>query len=94
MIEWYRRCAASRLKVGQRLKKDSLTVTFYKSECKNYRGINLWSVVGNLYSRILIYYVQKMTADMISDEQDSFRPGRGYVNQLLSVRQLVEKASQ
>ena len=49
------------------------------TECKNYRGISLLSVVGKIYAGILIDRVRRVTVGLIDDEQGVFREGRGCV---------------
>ena len=46
-----------------------------RHECKNYRGVSLLSVVGNIYAGILAYRVCKVTGVPIDDEQGSFMEG-------------------
>ena len=48
-----------------------------KSECKNYRGISLLSMVEKIYAGILVDRVHRVTGDLIDDEQGGFRAGRG-----------------
>ena len=43
-------------------------------EYNNYRGISL---VGEIYTGILVERVLKATEDLIDDEQSVFRTGRG-----------------
>ena len=50
------------------------------SECKNYRGISLLSVVEKIYAEILVDRVRRMTGVLIDDEQGGFRAGRGCVD--------------
>ena len=49
-----------------------------KTECSNYRGISLLSVVGKIYAGVLIDKVCKVT-DLIEVEERGFRAGRGCV---------------
>ena len=58
----------------------AVTVPLYKgkgerTECSNYRGISLLSVVGKIYAGILVDRVHK-TEGLINDEQGGFRAGR------------------
>ena len=53
-----------------------------RTECKNYRGIILLSVVGNIYAGILADRVHRLTGGLIDDGQGGFRAGRGCVNQI------------
>ena len=51
----------------------AVIVPLYKSkgernECKNYRGISLFSVVGEIYAGILINRVRRVTGDLLDDE--------------------------
>ncbi len=55
-----------------------------KEECNNYRGINLLSVPGRIYGRILNERVMKIT------EQGGFWKNRGCVDQISAVKILVE----
>ena len=38
-----------------------------RSECKNYRGINLLSVAGKIYGGILVDRVRRLTGCLIDD---------------------------
>ena len=40
-----------------------------RTECKNYRGISLLSVVGKIYAGILVDRVCRVTGYLIDDEQ-------------------------
>ena len=62
-----------------------------KKECNNYRGISLLSVVGKLYGRIVIGRVKQITEMSIGEEQGGFREGRGCVDQVFTLRMIVEK---
>ena len=66
--------------------KDWRFVSLYKgkgerNKCKNCRGISLLSVVGKIYSRILVDRVRRVTGGLKDDEQGGFREGRGCVDQ-------------
>ena len=63
-----------------------------RTECKNYRGITLLSVVGKIYAGILVDRVRRVTGGLIDDEQGSFREGRGCVDQIFTLNQISEKA--
>ena len=62
-----------------------------KFECSNSRGISLLSVVGKLFDRVLIKRVRTGTEYAVGEEQCGFRQGRGYMDQVFSVRQVYEK---
>ena len=61
-------------------------------KCKNYRGISLLSVVGKIYADISVDRVHSVTGSLIDDEQGGCRAGRGYVDQILTLIQIDEKA--
>ena len=76
MTEWwigsggYVKCA---LKVPEDW-RSAMIVSLYKdkgerTECKNYRGINLLSVVGKIYVWILVDRVCKVSKGLNDDEQ-------------------------
>ena len=62
-----------------------------KTECKNYRGISLLSVVGKIYVGILVYRVHRVNGSLIDDEQGCFRAGMGCVDQIFILKQIGEK---
>ena len=62
-----------------------------RTECKNYRGISLLSVVGKIYAGILINRVHRVTGGLIDDEQGAFREGKGCVDQIFTLKQIGDK---
>ena len=76
--------------------QDACLVPLYKGKgdkmkCMNYRGISLLSVVGKIYGRVLIERVKAITEGQIGEEQGGFREGRGCVDQVFTLRMLMEK---
>ena len=59
-----------------------------RTECKNYKGINLLRVVGKIYAGIL---VDRVTGGLTDDEQGSFRAGRRCLDQIFTLKQIGEK---
>lgn len=59
-----------------------------KSKCKNYRDINLLSVVRKMYKRILIKPARRITNEILSQQQRSFTTGGICVDQVF-VRQVA-----
>ena len=53
-----------------------------RTECKKYRGISLLSVVEQIYVKILVDRVRRVTGSLIDDEKGGFRAGRGFVDQI------------
>ena len=60
-------------------------------ECTNYRGISLLSVVGKVFARVLNDRVKGLTEGSVMDEQGGFRSGRGCLDQIFAVKQVIEK---
>ena len=49
-------------------------------------------MVGKIYSGILADTVRRVTGGLIDDEQGGFRAGRGYVDQIFTIKQIDERA--
>ena len=62
-----------------------------RTEYKNYRGISLLTVVGKIYAGILVDKVCRVTEGLIEDEQGDFRSGRGCVDQIFILSQIVRR---
>lgn len=62
-----------------------------KSDCKNYRGISLLSVPGKVFTKVLQRRMKCYVEEAVAEEQAGFRPGRGTVDQLFTIRQIAEK---
>ena len=60
-------------------------------DCSNFRGVSLLSVVGKVYSRVLINRIRDKTENMIAEVQGGFRRGRGRTDLIFIVRQICEK---
>ncbi len=76
--------------------KRAIIVPLYKdrgsrSECSSYRGISLLSVPGKVYGRILTERLMEVTEGKVSKEQEGFRKGRGCVDQIFTMKILVEE---
>ncbi|KAL1454893.1 hypothetical protein WDU94_009023 [Cyamophila willieti] len=82
---------------GERIPEDwreSIIVPIYKEkgdiqDCANYRGIKLMSHTMKLYERIIDKRLRKETC--ISENQFGFMPGRGTMDAVFAIRQLLEK---
>ena len=62
-----------------------------KLNCENYRGISLLSHAGKVFSIILQRRIMKKTEEVLSETQAGFRPGRSTMDQLFTLRQIMEK---
>ncbi|TWW77636.1 R2 Retrovirus-related Pol polyprotein from type I retrotransposable element [Takifugu flavidus] len=60
--------------------------------CSNYRGITLLSLPGKVYSGVLERRVRRIVEPRIQEEQCSFCPGRGTVDQLYTLSRVFEGA--
>ena len=52
------------------------------------------SVVRKICTGILVDRVRRVTEGLMDDEQGSFSEGRGFVNQILTLKQIGEKAQE
>lgn len=76
--------------------RDANIVTLYKnkgdrSDCNNYRGISLLSIVGKLFARIALNRLQKLADQVYPESQCGFRSKRSTIDMVFSLRQLQEK---
>ena len=62
-----------------------------KTRCENYRGISLLSVVGKVLAQVIRARLQAFREITAREEQCGFRPGRGCIDQIFSVRQVLEE---
>ncbi len=62
-----------------------------RGDCGSYRDISLLSVPGKVYGKAITERVQRLTEEKIGEEQGEFRKGRGCVDQIFSLRMVVEK---
>src|SRR5678815_4862183 len=62
-----------------------------KGNCRNYRGISVLSVVGKIYAGILVERVRQVTEGLIGKEQGAFRNCRGCVDQIFTLKLMIEK---
>ena len=61
-----------------------------KLECGNYRGISLISVPSKVFMRVLLNRMKPKIEEGLREEQDGFRGGRSTVDQIFSLRQILE----
>ncbi len=62
-----------------------------RADCGKYRGIDLLSVVGKIYARVVCDRLRLITDAVLMDEQGGFRVRRGCVDQIFAVTQVTEK---
>ena len=81
---------------GDRIPRDwkvSYINSIYKrgnrNECSNYRGISITSSIGKLYERVLKVRIEGEAAEI--EEQSGFRAGRSCVDNMFTLKHLIEK---
>jgi endonuclease/exonuclease/phosphatase family metal-dependent hydrolase len=62
-----------------------------RMDCRNYRGVTLLSVVYKIFSGVLRARLSKYAERMIGEYQSGFREGRGTIDQVFTIRQIMEK---
>ena len=62
------------------------------SVCGNWRGINLLSVSGKIFCRVLLQRVRQSIERTLREEQAGFRSGRGCTDQIFVLRNIVEQS--
>ena len=76
--------------------KDSKIVTLYKSKgdrsnCDNYRGISLLSVIGKMFSRVVLRRLRVLANTIYPESQCGFRAERSTIDMIFTLAQLQEK---
>ena len=60
--------------------------------CGNWRGINLLSVPGKVFCRVLLHRLKAAIERILREEQAGFRSGRSCVDQIFVLRTLIEQS--
>ena len=76
--------------------RDAKIITLYKnkgdrSDCNNYRGISLLSIVGKAFARVALTRLQSLAERVYPESQCGFRAERSTVEMIFTIRQLQEK---
>ena len=61
------------------------------SLCDNWRGITLISVPGKVFCKILLIRIDEEIDSKLREEQAGFRKGRGCIDQILALRNIIEQ---
>ena len=74
---------------------DAKIITLFKnkgerSDCNNYRGTSLLSVIGKVFEKVILIRLQKLAERVYPESQCDFRAGRSTID-MISLRQLQEK---
>ena len=59
--------------------------------CSNYRGISLLSVARKWFGKVLNTRLRASTEGRVMEEQGGFRAMRGCIDQVFTLRQVMEK---
>ena len=76
--------------------RDAKIITLYKnkgerSDCNNYRGISLLSIIGKVYAQVLLICLQRLAEHIYPESQCGFQAERSMVDMVFSLCQLQEK---
>ncbi|CAH8492285.1 unnamed protein product [Dicrocoelium dendriticum] len=61
-----------------------------RDDCCNYRGISLISVASKIFVSVLLGRLSTTREEFSREEQAGFRPGRGCIDQIFTLRQVLE----
>ena len=78
--------------------KNATLITIHKKKdrrvCDNYRGVSLLSVPGKVLTLILLERLQVIIESQLMEAQCGFGKGRGTIDQIWVVGQVVERAAE
>jgi RNAse (barnase) inhibitor barstar len=60
--------------------------------CQNYRGISLLNTCYKIVSNIILNRIKPYTREIIGEYQSGFMPGKSTVDQIHTIKQIVEKS--
>ena len=75
----------------------NITILFKKgdrSQCGNYRGISLLSVVGKVFAGILLQRLKRIADKVYPQSQSGYRGNRSTIDGIFTLRQLMEKTKE
>ena len=56
----------------------------------NYRGISLTCISTKIYNKLLLYRIRPHIEPLLRNNQNGFRPNRGTIAQILTLRRIIE----
>ena len=65
-----------------------------RSVCDNWRGISLLSIPSKIYCKIIYNRVRIVIDEQIRSEQTGFRRGKGCVNQIFILKNIIEQCNE
>ena len=76
--------------------KDAIMIPLHKKkemdDCNNYRGIALLSIVGKAFTRLILNRIKVSVEEKLSEIQAAFRKDRSCIDQVFTLRMIIEKA--
>ena len=64
------------------------------TDCNNYRGITLTSVIMKIYSMLILKRLERKIDEKLRDEQAGFRKGRSCTDQIFILRHVVQQCAE
>ena len=64
------------------------------NDCNNWRGITLLSISSKLMTKIIIQRITDAIDKQLREEQAGFRKGRGCINQIFALRNIIEQCTE
>ena len=98
LVKWMQRVFNMVMKSGRAPKdwRRAVVIPVYKKGCKltcsNYRGVSLLSVAGKWFGKVLNSKLRDCTEGRVLEEQGGFRAKRSCIDQVFTLRQVMEKA--
>ena len=65
-----------------------------RTRCSNYRGISLLDVASKILEAVILGRIRKCVDGCLRENQCGFRPGRSTVDQIFTLRQIIEMRMQ
>ena len=83
--------------IPSEVRDPNITILFKKgdrSQCGNYRGISLLSVVGKVFADILLQKLKRIADKVYPQSQSGYRENRSTIDGIFTLRQLMEKTKE
>ena len=96
-MKWMQRVFNMVMKSGRAPKdwRRAVVISVYKKDCRltcsNYRGVSLLSVAGKWFGKVLNSKLRDCTEGRVLEEQGGFRAKSSCVDQVFTLRQVMEK---
>lgn len=64
------------------------------SECSNWRGITLLSIPSKIQAKVIMRRLSLAVDFKLREEQEGFRGGRGWIDHILTLRNIIEQCTE